>query len=69
MYNMDFKRQSSFIVIKLTQLRLTKAYEANFVDTKAPFLIFDFSITNDIVSSKIYDEHDDFNLPCVRCGT
>ena len=48
-----------------TELQLNKA---NFSDTEAPFLNLDLSITNDIVSSKIYDKRDDFiseivNLP------
>ena len=36
-----------------TELQLNKAYSS---DTEAPFLDFDVSITNGIVSSKIYDK-------------
>ena len=42
-----------------TELQLYKAY---FSDTEASFLELDLSITNGIVSSKIYDKRDDFNL-------
>ena len=36
--------------------------KANFSDTEAPFLDLNFSITNGIVSSKIYNKRDDFNF-------
>ena len=36
-------------------------YKANFSDTEAPFLDLNLSITNGIVSSKIYDKRDGFN--------
>ena len=42
-----------------TELQLSKA---NSSDTEAPFLDLNLSITNGIVSSKIYDKQDDFNL-------
>ena len=42
-----------------TELQLNKA---NSSDTKAPFLDLNLSITNGIVSSKIYDKRDDFNF-------
>ena len=42
-----------------TELQLNKA---NSSDPEAPFLALDLSITNDIVSSKIYDKRDDFNF-------
>ena len=42
-----------------TKLQLNKA---NSAATEAPFLDLDLSITNGIVSSKIYDKWDDFNL-------
>ena len=42
-----------------TELQLNKA---NSSDTEAPFLDLNLSITNDIVSSKIYDKRDDFNF-------
>ena len=46
-----------------TELQLNKA---NSSDTEAPFLALDLSITNDIVSSKIYDKWDDFNFEIVN---
>ena len=45
--------------INPTELQLNKA---NSSDTEAPFLDLNLSITNGIVSSKIYDKWDDFNL-------
>ena len=42
-----------------TELQLNKA---NFLNTEAPFLDLDLSITNGIVSTKIYDKRDDFNF-------
>ena len=42
-----------------TELQLNKA---NSKDTEAPFLDLDLSITNGIVSFKIYDKQDDFNF-------
>ena len=46
-----------------TELQLNKA---NSSDTKAPFLDLNLSITNGIVSSKIYDKQDDFNFEIVN---
>ena len=46
-----------------TELQLNKA---NSFDTKAPFLDLNLSITNAIVSSKIYDKRDDFNFEIVN---
>ena len=46
-----------------TELQLNKA---NSSDMEAPFLDLNFSITNDIVSSKIYDKRDDFNFEIVN---
>ena len=46
-----------------TQLQLNKA---NSSDTEAPFLDLNLSITNVIVSSKIYDKRDDFNFEIVN---
>ena len=40
-------------------------YKANSSDTEAPFLDLNLSIANGIVSSKIYDERDDFNFEIV----
>ena len=37
--------------------------EANTSDTKAAFLDLHLSISNDIVSTKIYDKRDDFDFP------
>ena len=42
-----------------TELQLNKA---NSSDTEAPFLDLNLSITNGIVSSKIYDKLDDFEI-------
>ena len=46
-----------------TELQLNKA---NSSDTEAPFLDLSLSITNGIVSSKIYDKQDDFNFEIVN---
>ena len=46
-----------------TELELNKA---NSSDTEAPFLDFNLSITNGIVSSKIYEKRDDFNFEIVN---
>ena len=46
-----------------TELQLTRA---NSADTEAPFLDFSFSLTNDIVSSKIFKKRDDFNFEIVN---
>ena len=46
-----------------TKLQLNKV---NSPDTEAPFLDFNLSITNCIVSSKIYDKRDDFNFEIVN---
>ena len=45
-----------------TELQLNKA---NSSDTEAPFLDLNLSVTNGIVSSKIYDKRDDFNFEIV----
>ena len=50
-------------VLKKVILHLNKA---NSSDTEAPFLDLNLSITNDIVSSKIYDEWCDFNFEIVN---
>ena len=42
-----------------TELQLNKA---NSSDTEAPFFYLNLSITNGIVSTKIYDKQDDFNF-------
>ena len=46
-----------------TELQLNKA---NSSDTEAPFLDLNLSITNGIVSSKIYDKRDEFNFEIVN---
>ena len=46
-----------------SELQLNKA---NTSDTKAAFLDLHLSISNDIVSTKIYDKRDDFNLEIVN---
>ena len=46
-----------------TKLQLNKE---NSSDTEAPFLNLDLSITNVIVSSKIFDKGDDFNFEIVN---
>ena len=46
-----------------TEIQLNKS---NSTDTEAPFLDLDLSITNGIVSSKIYDKRIDFNFEVVN---
>ena len=46
-----------------SELQLNKA---NSSDTEAPFLDLNLSITNCIVSSKIYDKRDDYNFEKVN---
>ena len=46
-----------------TELQLNMA---NSSDTEGPFLDLNLSITNGIVSSKIYDKRDDFNFEIVN---
>ena len=46
-----------------TKLQLKKS---NSSDTEAPFLDLNLSITNSIVSSKVYDKRDDFNFQIVN---
>ena len=46
-----------------SELQLNKA---NTSDTKAAFLHLHLSISNDIVSTKIYDKHDDFDFEIVN---
>ena len=40
--------------------------KVNASDAKAPFLDLHLSISNDIVSTKIYDKHDDFDFEAVN---
>ena len=61
------------ILSKIRRSKITDyaaLYKANSFDTEfkgspAPFLDLDLSITNDIVSSKIYDKRDDFNFEII----
>ena len=46
-----------------SELQLNKA---NTSDTEATFLDLDLSISNDIVSTKIYDKRDDFDFEIVN---
>ena len=46
-----------------SQLQLNKA---NTSDTEAPFLDLHLSISNEFVSSKIYDKRDDFDFDIVN---
>ena len=46
-----------------TELQLNKA---NPSDTDVPFMDLDLSITNGIVSTKIYNKRDDFNFEIVN---
>ena len=50
-------------LIYSTKLKLNKA---NSADTEAPCLALDISITNGIISFKIYDKRDDFNFEIVN---
>ena len=49
--------------INPSELQLNKA---NTYDTEAAFLDLHFSISNDIVSTKIYDTHDDIDFEIVN---
>ena len=53
--NSYFKQMVGQIYLNELQLNKTNSF-----DTEAPFLDFDLSITNRIVSSKIHDKRDDF---------
>ena len=46
-----------------TELQLNKV---NSSDTEAPFFDLNLSITNGIVSSKIYDKRDEFNFEIIN---
>ena len=56
-YNVYFDNMVSQIYP--SELQLNKAYTS---DTEATFLDLHLSISNDIVSTKIYDKRDDFEL-------
>ena len=51
--------------IYLSELKLNKA---NTSDTEAAFLGLHLSISNDIISTKIYDKRDDFDFEIVNFG-
>ena len=53
----------SKILCYTSELQLSKAYTS---DTDTAFLDLLLSISNDIVSSKIYDKRDDFNFKIVN---
>ena len=59
--NLYFKPMASQIYP--TELQLKKG---NASTTEAPFLDLDLFITNDIVSSKMYNKRDDFNFEKVN---
>ena len=61
MYNVYFDIMVSQIYP--SELQLNKA---NTSDTEAAFLDLHLSISNDIVSTKIYDKHDDFDFEIVN---
>ena len=58
-----FEQMVGQIYVYPTELQLN---QANSSDTEAPFLDLKLSITNGIVSSKIYDKRDDFNFEIVN---
>ena len=60
-YNPYFKQMVGQIYP--TELQLNKAISS---DTEAPYLDLNLSVTNGIVSSKIYDKRDDFNFEIVN---
>ena len=47
-------------------IRMNWRNRANTSDTEAPFLDLHLSISNGFVSSKIHDNHDDFNFDIVN---
>ena len=51
------------ILCYTSELQLSKAYTS---DTDTAFVDLLLSISNDIVSSKIYDKRDDFNFKIVN---
>ena len=53
----------TLIQIYSSELQLDKA---NTFDTKAAFLDMNFSISNDLVSTKIYDKHDSYDYETIR---
>ena len=57
------KWQTVMNLISHTQVNFNKA---NTSDTEATFLDLHLSISNDIVSAKIYDKPDDFNFEIVN---
>ena len=53
-------------VLNSADMTVCQLNKAIFSDTEAPFLDLNLSITNGIVSSKIYDKQDDFNFEIVN---
>ena len=49
-----------------SELQLNKANTSDTSDTEAAFLYLHLSISNDIVSTKIYDKCDDFDFEIVN---
>ena len=48
------------------QIYHSELNKANASDTEAAFLDLHLSISNDIVSTKIYDKRDDFDFDCAK---
>ena len=58
-----------FFILNLSynnQADVFEAFNSDSSDTEAPILDLDLSITNGIVSSKIYDKRDEFNFVIVN---
>ena len=49
-------------IVLLTDSLTCIRFSSNSSNTEAPFLDLNLSITNGIVSSKLYDKRDDFNF-------
>ena len=63
----DFNNQNKCLTSKLLKqcYRELQLNKANASDTEAAFLDLHLSNSNDIVSTKIYDKHDDFDFKIV----
>ena len=75
MSNLHSARSVTYIRYLRDEAYTILSYDHNFpkgevcqdtLDTEAPFLDLNLSITNGIVSSKIYDKRDDFNFETVN---
>ena len=63
----SWKIETLFLKLKRSKVTEYAALnKANSSDTETPFLDLNLSITNGIVSSKIYDKRDDFNFKIVN---